>query len=117
MRVNITELLRELEEELEEIDEIVNKKAVEEESDEDVEEESDEDENENSDSMLEKVAEYLQLENYNRDQVKSYLSGLSKILKEAGLLEVYRIGALLVYLSENRKAFNELSEELESMGY
>jgi hypothetical protein len=109
MRINITELLRELEEDLKEIDEIINQKAV--------EEEYDEDENENNNSMLEKIAEYLQLENYNPDQVKSFLSGLSAILKEAGLLEAYRIGALLAYLSENREAFDKLSEELEEMGY
>jgi CO dehydrogenase/acetyl-CoA synthase beta subunit len=112
MRINITELLRELEEELKEIDEIVNKKAIEEEDDED-----NEDENEENNSMLERIAEYLQLENYNPDQVKSFLSGLSAILKEAGLLEAYRIGALLAYLSENREAFDKLSEELEEMGF
>jgi hypothetical protein len=109
MRINITELLKDLAGDLEEIDEIVNKKTAK------------KDENENEDksnnSMLEKVSEYLQLENYNPDQVKSYLSGLSTILKDAGLLEAYRIGSLLAYLSENKKAFNELSEELEEMGY
>jgi glucose-6-phosphate 1-dehydrogenase len=105
MRVNITELLAELTDDLKEIDEIVNKEAI--------EEENSEDENENKNSMLEKVAEYLQLENYNPEQVKSFLSGLSTILKEAGLLEAYRIGVLLVYLSENREAFNKLSEELK----
>jgi hypothetical protein len=109
MRINITELLRELAEDLKEIDEIVNQKVA--------EEENDEDENENNNSMLEKIAEYLQLENYNPDQVKSFLSGLSAILKEAGLLEAYRIGALLAYLSENKEAFDKLSEELEEMGY
>jgi hypothetical protein len=109
MRSNITELLKEFAEDLKEIDEILNEKAI--------ENENYEDENENNNSMLEKIAEYLQLENYNPNQVKSFLSGLSTILKEAGLLESYRIGALLVYLSENRKAFDELSEELEEMGY
>jgi hypothetical protein len=67
--------------------------------------------------MLERIAEYLQLENYNPDQVKSFLSGLSTIFKEAGLLEAYRIRVLLVYLSENKEAFDKLSEELEEMGY
>jgi hypothetical protein len=109
MKINITELLAELTDDLKEIDEIANRKAI--------EEENNEDKDENKNSMLEKVAEYLQLENYNPEQVKSFLSGLSTILKEAGLLEAYRIGTLLVYLSENREAFNKLSEELEEMGY
>jgi hypothetical protein len=104
MKSNITEVLKEIAEDLKEIDEILNKKAI-------------EDENKSNRSILEKIAKYLQLENYDPNYAQNLLSGLSTIIKDPGSLESYRIGVLLVYLSENTDALIKLSKELRKIGY
>jgi hypothetical protein len=108
------ELLEDVLKDLEGLDDVIF-------PDEESDSQSDGDEEEEEMSIEEviysKIAEYFHLEDYDRQQVDAYLSGLASILKEADSWELFNFGVLLIYMSERRWVRGKLTEFLEEIGF
>jgi hypothetical protein len=106
--MNWRDVLEDVLQEMEELDDLVF-------PDEETDSQSDsEDADEETESLAERVlSNYLQLENYEWDQRAEFIEALKKIISTGDLVEYFRIGSLLIYLSERRFLADEIFEFLD----
>lgn len=64
--------------------------------------------------LLELIAEeYLNLGCYSREHIDEFLTAIAKILNSGASLEYYKLGVLLLFLSENYKIADDLLDVLD----